>query len=103
MEIPKRQMEPWEMHLMWNFLNEVWWPTYHEKYSDKVTTLEWWMNKGPDFARLVEEIYEIMKTDSTNLNDKHKYILNSFIKTGTKERRKEFMKVYNEYRASFLA
>lgn len=94
--LPKRQMEKWEVRVMWDFLNEVWLPTYPQKYRNN-GTLEWWISRGTKYAELVEEIKELIRVNY-NLQDKHKFILNTLIPKWKADGREDFMKLYNEYK-----
>ena len=78
---------------MWDFLNEVWLPTYPQKYRNN-GTLDWWIKNHGD---VVEELKELIRVNY-NLEDKHKYILNSLIPRWKVDGREEFMKLYNEYK-----
>lgn len=94
--LPRREMDKGEVQIMWNFLNEVWLPTYPQKYRNN-GTLDVWINKGPQFAGFVEEIKELIRV-GYNLQPKHKFILNTLIPRWKADGREEFMKLYKEYK-----
>jgi len=96
--LPRREMDKREIQIMWNFLNEVWLPTYPQKYRNN-GTLDMWINKGSLFTKLVSELDGVIN-EKIERTGQHTFILNTLIPRWKADGREEFMKLYNEYKKS---
>ena len=92
--LPKRQMDKSESHIMWDFLHEVWYPTYPTKYRNS-NPLERWSNGN--LAKHYIKAGELVRTNGI-LSTEHKFILNSLIPKWKADGRDEFLQLYKEYK-----
>jgi hypothetical protein len=92
--LPKRQMDTTEYRIMWNFLNEVWYPDYPPKYRNN-DMMKKWLTGGRD--KFFLEAVSLVESNS-ELDDRHKFILNALIPKHKIDGRDEFLKLYKVYK-----
>ena len=92
--LPKRQMDLNESRIMWDFLNEVWYPDYPPKYRNN-DMMKKWLTGGRD--KFFLEAVNLIESNS-ELDSRYKFILNSLIPKWKADGRDEFLKLYKEYK-----
>ena len=93
--LPQRQMDKHESLIMWNFLHDVWYSKYAQKYRNGSGILLRWQEGK--LSKYYTEAKEIIRVNYT-LQPKHKLILNSLIPKWKIDGREEFLKLYKEFK-----
>lgn len=96
--LPRRQMDKHESRIMWDFLHEVWYSKYAQKYRNGSDILLRWQEGK--LSKYYTEAKELLRVNY-KLQSKHKLILNSLIPKWKIDGRVEFMKVYKEFKENY--
>ena len=90
---PTRQMKKSEHRIMWDFLHEVWYSKYAQKYRNgSGILLRWQEGKLSKYYNEADELIW-----DGELQSKHKLMLNSLIPKWKIDGREEFMRLYKQY------
>ena len=92
--LPTRQMKKSEHHIMWDFLHEVWYSKYAQKYRNGSGILLRWQEGK--LSKYYTEAKELIRVNY-KLQSKHKLMLNSLIPKWKRDGREEFMRLYKQY------